>query len=315
MVSIIILNYNTVSFTRECLISILTHKGEADTEVIVVDNNSSDRSIEKLAVEFKSIQFYFRDINDGFAGGCNFGARKASGDYLLFLNPDVILKDNSVFKLKDYLENNTECGIVSGIMLNEKNEAIYFYNDYPTLRWELNQFSKKGYDKMISKLLNRKEIVEEKVFEVDWFHGAFLMMNKINFNALSGFDERYFMYYEDTDFCYRMKRILNKTIVCLPEVKVFHRTQSSISNESNDNIFIFHIHRGKIIFLRHYHLIKRTILHLTGMMYVISRILILPFWKKYKNHKKEKYNQLFKVMKLYLSRSYLNSSKYEYIKE
>lgn len=314
MISIIILNYNTAAFTKECLNSIIKFRGEANTEIIVVDNNSSERSIENLENEFDSVQFYFRDKNDGFAGGCNFGAKKANGDYLLFLNPDVVLIDNSVFKLKNYLENNTECGITSGVMMNEKNEAIYFYNNFPSFKWELNQFSNNGYKKMISELLNKKEIAEEKVFEVDWFHGAFLMMTKINFNALNGFDERYFMYYEDSDICYRMKKILNKTIVCLPEVKVFHRTQSSISNESNDNIFVFHIHRGKIIFLRNYTLFNRSLLHLTGMMYVVSRILILPFWKKYKNNKKDKYIQLLKVLKLYISRSYVNSSKYEYIR-
>lgn len=104
-----------------------------------------------------------------------------------------------------------------------------------------------------------------------------------------------------------------KKNVCIPTVRVYHHTQSSIASEKNDNIYIFHIHRSKIIFIRNYFIMKRLLFHIMGILYVLSRIIILPFWNKYKTRKREKLHQLLRVLKLYLIPAYVNDSKYEYI--
>lgn len=314
MISIIILNYNTAAFTRECLYSILKYKGDADTEIIVVDNNSSERSIENLADEFDSVRFYFRITNDGFAGGCNFGANKANGNYLMFLNPDVQLSNFKLSILTDYLDNNESAGVVSGLMLDENKNVLYFYNNFPSLSWEISQLYSPNLQDKINFLNSKKEIIELKNFEVDWFHGAFMMMRKSDFIQAGRFNENYFMYYEDVELCYKFKNILKKKNICVPEFKYFHSTKSSLNNEKNDNIYVFHINRGKLLFIGNYKKLKRSLIYFTGLSNIISRIIFLPFWSKYKHHRKEKFNQLLKVLQLYLDKNYLNKSKFEYIK-
>lgn len=312
--SIIIVNYNTHLHLELCLNSIIENVKYIDYEIIVVDNNSPSREIEDFPLKFKESKFFLRKENDGFGSGCNFGVRKSSGKYLLFLNPDIILKDDSMKKLKVYLEEEKNCGIVSGVLTDNNNSQIYFYNDFPSYVWEFYHLLGYGYDKKINKLLNRTELKENINFEVDWFHGAFMMMRKDDFKSIGGFNENYFMYYEDVEICYKVKNVLNKKNICIPDVKVFHHTQSSLSEEKNDNIFIFHIQRGKIIFFKNYIFLKRIFLRMIGFLYVLIRILILPFWKKYRGNKLKKYDQLLKILKLYISNRYLYNSKYEYIK-
>lgn len=312
-ISIVIINYNTAFHLKQCLKSVFENVKEIKYEVIVVDNNSTDREIEKLAVEYPQAVFYLREANDGFAAGCNYGISKSNGRYILLINPDVTLIDNSVSYLKTFLDKNKDAGIVSGLMTNEKSEIIYFYNYFPSLQWEFYHLIGFGYDRKIRKLNNIAAEYGKKIFEVDWFHGAFMMMRKEDLIKAGGLNENYFMYYEDVELCYKFRNSLDKINYCIPETVYRHYTQSSISKEKNDNIFIFHLHRGKLIFLRNYSVLKRLPFYMTGLAYVISRLLILPVWNKYSGCRKEKLKQLLKVIRLYLSSSFVSRSKYEYI--
>jgi GT2 family glycosyltransferase len=313
-ISIVIVNYNTSEYLCNCLISVIDKLYAVSYEIIVVDNNSTERNVEILVLKFPGVKFLFRDVNDGFGSGCNFGAKTAKGKNLLFLNPDIRLLDDSVIKLCQYIDEHPSCGIVSGLMVDENNSVLYSFNEYPSIGWEFYQLIGFGFDKRISKLVNKSEIKENKIFETDWFHGAIFMISKVDFESTNGFNEKYFMYYEDVEICYNVKMNLGKKIMCLPSIRVFHHTQSSLAAEINDNVYIFHIHRSKIIFLRKYSKMKKIIFHIMGIFYVSSRITILPFWNKYKGNKKNKLDQLLKILKLYLFSSYVNRSKYEYIK-
>lgn len=279
-----------------------------------MDNNSPDREIEGFPSVFPEFKFLMRKENDGFGCGCNFGVRHSTGKYLLFLNPDIILIDDSSIKLKDYLDKNPECGIVSGLMVDENSSVIYSFNEFPSYAWEFYHLIGFGYDEKINRLINKKEIKNNKVFETDWFHGAYFMISKDNFYKSGGFNENYFIYYEDVEICYKSKKNLNKKNICIPDSRVFHHTKSSLSNENMDNIYIFHLQRSKILFYENYFFFKRLILNFMGIMYVLVRMICLPVWSKYKGKRKEKFNQLLKILKLYFSRDYLIESKYEFIK-
>lgn len=313
-ISIIIVNYNTADFLRNCLRSIEEKLIDFSYEVIVVDNDSPRRNIEELPSEFPTVRFILRKENDGFGSGCNYGAGLCSGKYLLFLNPDIILIDDSVKKLKDYLDKNPNCGIVSGLLVDENSSVLYCFNDFPSFMWEFYHLIGYGYDEKIHKLINKKEIINNEKFETDWFHGAYFMINKDYFFQTGGFNENYFIYYEDVELCYKSKKIMNRKNICIPDSRVFHHTKSSLVNESMDNIYIFHLQRSKILFYKNYSFFKRLILNFTGIMYVLIRIIFLPVWSKYKCNKMEKFNQLRKILKLYFSSVYLKESKYEYIK-
>ncbi|MDQ3021687.1 MAG: glycosyltransferase family 2 protein [Bacteroidota bacterium] len=313
LLSIILVNYNTANHIKECLKSLEKFLKIDNSEIIVVDNHSSNRDIEKLVEAFPEVNFIFRGINDGFGGGCNEGVKHSSGKYLLFLNPDIKIFDNSISVLFEFIQNNEEAGVISGLLVNTDNSIMYSFNHFINLKWEFLQMIGFGYELELKNLINRKEIKENNIFEVDWFHGAFLMMRRKDFDAVKGLNDKYFMYYEDTEICYRIKYSLNKKNYCLPSVKVYHHTQSSLKDEKMDNIYTFHMNRGKILFSENLSLIKRFAIKTMGFISVLQRIIFLPFQKKYSGMKKEKFCQLINVLKLYLSKSYLKTEKFKYV--
>ncbi len=314
-ISVIIVNYNTSGHLSECLKSFRKYFPENEIEIIVSDNNSTDGKLPELVNKFPEVKFFQRDVNDGFPGGCNYGAERSGCNYLLFVNPDIILKDNSLIKLKEILEIDPSAGIVSGVMTDENDQPIYFYNDFPAIKWEIINILGFGYEREIQRLVNRREIRENQNFEVDWFHGAFLMMRRSDFKLTGGFNEKYFMYYEDVEMCYYFKNNFSKRNICITGIKYYHHTQASIDKDKNDDIYIFHINRGKLLFIQNYKFPERTLIYIAGLTYVITRLIALPFWNKYKGRKKDKLTQLLKVLKLYLNINFLNTSKYEYIKK
>ncbi len=311
--SIIILNYNTASYSEKLIESINEHLNLNECEVILADNNSKDKSFRKISNRFPFIRIIEFDNNLGFATGNNKATEYAKGEYLLFLNPDVIIRENNLNILRDYLETHPDVGIVSGLMVDIENKPIYCYNSFPTIEWELFQFLGFGYDYKIKKLLSRKEIEDNSTFEVDWFHGAFILTSKNNFKAVNGFNEDHFMYYEDVELCYSLKNKLGLKNVCIPKLRYIHHTRATFCDVSKDDIYYFHINRGKLIFIQNYSFIRRNLLKLISFGGVIIRILLLPFWKKYRKIKKSKFIQLLKISRLHISRKYLFSSKYEFI--
>lgn len=313
-ISIIILNYNTTYEVNKLLTSINKYLDRDIFEIIVVDNNSPDREIEKLAVAFANVKFIFRDKNDGFGAGNNVGVNLASGKYLLMLNPDTELIDDSVIKLYDYIRDNENCGILSGVFVDKKGEILYCFNDFPSYSWEIYHLLGFGYVNKIKRLTSRPEIHENKAFQVDWFHGAFLFLRKKDFLDVGGFNEDYFMYYEDVELCYKIMKIQGKKNICLPDVRIIHLTQSTIENEATDNIYAFHINRGKILMFNNYGIIQNYILRLVAFLNIIIRLIILPVWSKFSGMRKEKFYQLINISKLYLSSKYRSESKYKYIK-
>lgn len=314
VLSIIIVNYNTAEYVRGCLRSIFKLLDLNDIEVLIADNNSPDREVEKLAIEFPEAKFIFNSRNEGFGSGCNSAAEISKGEYVLFLNPDTKLLDNSILNLVEILKADDEAGIVSGLLVNENGEPIYCFNEFPDLKWEFYQTIGTGYERAIEDLLNRDEIRNGRKFEVDWFHGAFLLMRKSDFQRVGGFDGKYFMYYEDVELCHDFKEILGLKNYCFPNVRISHSTQSSLKSESIDNIRNFHMHRGKILFTENYGFVYRNSFRLLGIANILLRIPIVMFWKKYSKHRKEKFRQLTNILRLYLSKDYLRSSKFEYIK-
>lgn len=314
-ISIIILNYNTTDYVNKLLNSILINVDLKYYEIILADNNSSDKSFRSLKDKYPFIKIVENEKNLGFASGNNSAVRQASGKYLLFLNPDITIIDNSVDKFKDYLEGNPDTGIISGLMLDESHLPLYFYNDFWSMEWELYQMLGIGYTGKIKKLLSRKEINESIPFEVDWFHGACIFISKRNYEGVTGFNESHFMYFEDMELCYEVKNKLALKNVCLPYVKYEHETRSTFKDYSNDDLYFFHINRGKLLFIQNYNYFYKNIIKFLSFISIIIRMLSLPFWSKYSKRKKEKFSQLLRILKLHFSNKYLSNSKLEYVKQ
>lgn len=300
-VSVIIVNYNTSSFLDKCIQSIYEHTKGLKFEVIVVDNNSSDRDIEKFPIKYPQVKFFFRDVNDGFGAGCNFGVQNAEGKYLAFVNPDVILKSNAASVFFSYLEKAHNVVACSGLHENLNSELIYSYNYFPNLKSEAGEAFWFGFRRNIKNLLSRPEILKGEIFKIGYPLGALIFVRKDAFERICGFDERFFLYGEDIDLGFRLSHC--GEIICIPYVRVYHHYTSSVTGREGKFIESYHLNRSKLIYAyKHYTFFQRTIMRLLMILGISLRLLVLPFNGKYKGDKWNYFLRIYKSMVIFFRR-------------
>ena len=203
--SIIIVNYNTKNFLRQCLKSL-----NSDKEIIVVDNHSSDGSPAMVVKEFPRVKLIKNKKNLGFAKANNLAIKKSSGRYILFLNPDTIVQKNTLKTMIQFMEENPQVGAATcrvELIDGQLDQACH--RGFPTA-W--NAFC---YFSGLGKLFPQSKIFAgyslgclplDKIHEIDASAGAFLIVRREIGESLNWFDEDYFWYGEDLDFCYRLKQ-------------------------------------------------------------------------------------------------------------
>jgi len=250
--SIVILNYNSGDFLRKCLESIgRAKKNGFEYEVIVVDNNSNDNSFKKIRnpknpkfeirnkLKIQNIKLILikNEINLGFAAGNNVGVKKAEGRYLLFLNPDTVVMPNTFKEMIKFMDSNSQAGAATcrvELPNGRLDEACH--RGFPTPWNAFCHFS--GLEKLFPRsrvfagyVLGWERL--NKVHEIDSGTGSFLVVRKEVGDKLNWWDEDYFWYGEDLDFCYRIKKAGWK-IYYVPKVKIIHYkgVSSGIRKES-----------------------------------------------------------------------------------
>ncbi|MBC7872466.1 MAG: glycosyltransferase, partial [Ferruginibacter sp.] len=208
--SVIIVNYNVKHFLEQCLYSVEKAVGTLEAEIIVVDNNSADNSMEYLRPKFPGVQFIANKENLGFAKGCNQGWHAAKGRFVLFLNPDTILPEDCFQKCLSFFESDPGTGALgikmvdgSGRFLKESKRA------FPSPMTSLYKLF--GLSKLFprSKTFSRYHLGhldENENNEVDVLAGAFMMIKREVLDKIGGFDETFFMYGEDVDLSYRIQK-------------------------------------------------------------------------------------------------------------
>ena len=298
--SIVIVNFNTASYVAKCLASIYSKNFKFEFDVIVVDNNSPEKDIHSLVSEFPEARFLFLDTNKGFGAGCNSGAAESGSEYLLFLNPDAELVDDSIKYMIDFLDKNDHAGVCAGLLVDENKNVSYSFNSFPDLSWEFKQATGIRLMKTINALINNPNIAKNKPFEIDWAHGAFLMIRKNIYNKIGGFDEKIFLYYEDTDL---QKRILLSGYknFCIPSAKVMHHTQSSVKDEEVKVTYYYNMNLSKLYYLNKY--MSFISIFFVRVFYVLGsllRIFKLIFESLNLNSKANRLKEYFIVMKVYL---------------
>ena len=203
--SIIIVNYRGWKRLRECLDALVSFSDRVfKSEVIIVDNDSADGKLDEFKSVYPNFVFILNKGNGGFANGCNLGSTLAKGDYLLFLNPDTVASETEVAKLIERAKENPQNYISSCHQVNENgkvSKAFGFFPGFGTLT---------GFGRVIYRSLNKNKIKERKqekdnAVTVDWVSGSVMLIKKEVFRNLQGFDEDFWMYYEDTDLCKRAR--------------------------------------------------------------------------------------------------------------
>jgi GT2 family glycosyltransferase len=201
-ISIIIVNYRSWKPLQKCLESILAIQyNEFMVEVIVVDNYSNDEEFFKYKNKFKDFIFIQNTKNLGYSNGCNIGAKRAQGDFLLFLNPDTILSKNTLETLYTVNKKNPEIGILSCLQKNN-NDKFYNYNkNFPSL---FGVFSSVLF---VKKDLNEFNTGNKNLlFYTDWTTGSLIFISRIWFDKVNGWNEDYWLYFEDVDICKKIKK-------------------------------------------------------------------------------------------------------------
>ncbi len=199
--SVIIVNYNGLKYLKNCFDSLSEKLGNVVFEIILIDNNSSDESCSYIKKNYPNVILIESKENLGFGKGNNQAVKKARGNYLLLINNDTIVLDELSTAL-EYLKSYSKAGVIGINMLDKNKKYIPAAGNFPNLR---NMFR-------LKKLLDKgKEFktghFSKQSYEVDWLGGSFLLLSKKLYQEINGFDEDYFMYVEDVDFC---KKIADK---------------------------------------------------------------------------------------------------------
>lgn len=212
MVSVIIVHYNTFLLTADCLRSLFRHTREVQLEVIVVDNGSKDRSAIELLQEFPQVRLITSPVNLGFAGGNNLGIQAATGEYILLLNSDTLLTEDSISKSLAHLRSLPDAGVVGCRQVYPDRSVQYTARRFRSIAWELLDLFRivlflLPYAKRSRRMLGRYFRHDESV-EADWVNGAFMLMPAAVIAQLPGgrLDERFFMYGEDVLWCEQIQK-------------------------------------------------------------------------------------------------------------
>jgi GT2 family glycosyltransferase len=212
-VSVIIVNYNTFALTSQCIRSVIAHTMHVAYEIILVDNASTESDAADFLKEFPAIVLIKNESNGGFAFGNNLGIEKASGDFILLLNSDTILEEDSISKALDYLEQHAEAGVLGCRMIFPGGEVQYSARRFRSISWELLDLFRfipwlMPYKQRANRMLG-KYFRHDVHIECDWVNGAFFLFPRKIPDQLSGkkLDGRFFMYGEDQLWCEQIKKL------------------------------------------------------------------------------------------------------------
>ncbi len=275
MLSIIIINYNAKAVLENCLHSILTSYQQADIEIFVIDN-ASNEAIQDLEQDFPSVQFFYNNKNLGFASANNIGIKKASGKYILLLNPDTVVNEHSFLPMIEYLDEHEDVGVVGCRIFNAEGEIERSTHSFPSLAKEFvhaNEFIKgflhydsniAGFIKKILKLRSLESYWNhDSIKEVDHVTGACMMVKKEVINKAGLLDEAFFLYNEEVEWSLRIKKVGYKSVF-FPDSNVIHlfgySTKQKVQKQTL-NALLVERYRGMLYFFqKHYGFIELQVL-------------------------------------------------------
>lgn len=242
--SIVIPNFNTPQLVLDCIGSILKSQPTLSYEIIIVDNGSTDNSATLLKkINNRKVSVIINKANEGFSKACNKGILKSSGEYVLLLNSDTIVTKDALDALVDFARKNVDAGVVGSQLLNKDRTIQPSCFHFSTLTLTIQQYwlGKKG-------LLDKYAPAGEAPSEVDAIVGASFLITPVARKEVGLLDSRYFMFFEDLDYCRRVKKKGLK-VYYLPQSKVIHlHGESGKKLADNDNQWRRLIASSKIYF-------------------------------------------------------------------
>ena len=246
-VSIIIVNYNTKELTAHCIDSVYEKSEGIDFEIILVDNASSDGSREYFQNDSR-ITYIYNDENLGFGRANNRGLEVAKGRDILFLNSDTLLVNNAVKILVDYLRENPSVGACGGNLYDEDMQPAISYRRYfPGIREELNNLCFHLPERVFCRKMRVHNCTQQPL-KVAYICGADLMIRRAVLEQVGAFSEDFFMYYEETDLCFRIHKA-GYDITSVPQACIQHLEGKSFKSIFDANRLVIS-EKGRAVFYR-----------------------------------------------------------------
>ena len=278
-VSIIFVNYKTKELTINAINSVIEKTKEISYEIFVVDNNSQDGSIEAIEEQFPDISIIKSPKNGGFGYANNLAIKHAKGKYIFCLNTDTLLVNNAIKIMFDFMEQdeNKNVGVCGGFLVDKENNPILCGGNFPSI---MEVLFKCGLRNIFPKEYKKYSVIlksddEEYIENIDYITGADIFFRKSVLDEVGIFDEKFFMYYEETDLCKRIKNS-GYGIKFVSAAKIIHLEGQS---NNNSNKMFNYLKTSEFYYFRKHYLHKVVIIKL------IYFVLYLTDWLILKNKK------------------------------
>ncbi len=241
--SIIIVTYNSLDVIGKCLSSLEEYPPSCDHEIIVIDNAGTDGTSELVRNEFKGVRQEVNSENKGYSRGVNQGISLSRGRMFLIINPDIIVGEGSIDGLFDFMENNPDAGMVGSKLLGSDGLLQYSCRSFYTIKalFMRRTFFGKLFPR--AKALREHLLIDydhQKTRRVDWILGACMMVRAEAIENAGVMDERFFLYFEDVDWCYRMKQH-GWNVYYLPQSVMTHFYKRSSARSIFNKPFLMHL--------------------------------------------------------------------------
>lgn len=243
-VSVIIINYKTPQLTIACIKSIYENTTfDKEFEIIVVDNGSHDDSIELISREYPSLKLVDSKINLGFGKANNLAAKHAKGDFLFFINSDMIFIDDSIRKLYDfYIENESklQLGVLGCKLEDQLGNINNSGGGFPLVNHDIREIYIAVAERFLKRSFAPRDPYDfnRAFFEIDYVIGADMFLRKQLFEQAGGFDDHYFMYYEESDLQMEIRKLGFKNYI-FTGTSIIHLEGASSKSEDNGRISNF----------------------------------------------------------------------------
>ena len=231
--SIVIPNYNGECVLTACLDSLLSPSG-ISKEVFVVDNASKDGSRDLVRKSYPGVRLMEQPLNMGFGAACNRGAALSTGRYLLFLNSDTVVQRNALADLVCFADRHSEMsiGALGPLLRDRSGSPVHSFGGFPSALGQLGIWADRlsgGYEKRVRQTAARQGLSH---FAVDYVTGAALLVPRAVFERIGGFDETFFLYFEDTELQARMAKAgYGRYVLCGPAILHLGNGGKQRSNE------------------------------------------------------------------------------------
>jgi len=280
-VAVVVVSYNTRDLLLDCLASVLESTQGRSIELVIVDNASEDGSYEAAFAAYPHARFIQNSTNLGFGAACNQGIRATSSKFILLLNSDARLTAQAFQALYDCLEQNERCGAAGCRLIDAAGAEVVNSRNFLT---PLNQaFELAGIKLGLGRLRRtRRPNLDRNLVDcsVDWIDGACLMLRRAALNETGFFDERFFMYSEDEDLCFRLRK--RDWLVCFCGAgTAVHR--GAASSQLHKIEMLRHFYLSQMLFLSKHRSRRSTFFYAVLM----KAVLVLKHWLLRDAHRRE----------------------------